>query len=47
MKDLEEFEDYNNQTFEDIKHIDENGLEKRYKKLVELCQKIYQHLRKV
>ena len=36
MKDLEEFEDYTNQTFEDIKHIDENGVEFWYARELQL-----------
>ena len=27
MKELDNKENYNNKTFEDIKHIDENGIE--------------------
>ena len=30
MSELEKRENYNNETFEDIKHIDENGIEYWY-----------------
>lgn len=30
MKELDNKENYNNKTFEDIKHIDENGIEYWY-----------------
>ena len=49
MKDLEEFEDYTNQTFEDIKHIDENGIEFWYaRELMSILQYAkWQNFRKI
>ena len=49
MKDLKEFEDYNNQTFEDIKHIDENGVEFWYaRELMSILQYAkWQNFRKI
>ena len=49
MKDLKEFEDYNNQTFEDIKHIDENGGEFWYaRELMSILQYAkWQNFRKI
>ena len=49
MKDLEEFEDYTNQTFEDIKHIDENGVEFWYaRELMSILQYAkWQNFRKI